>query len=185
MSQDVVLHGGTTIWRCYGGNRFSWDLDFYFPKNFSSNLEDFKARLAKMGVEVKKLKTTENSIYATLTYKNRTIKFGGLFKKPDQAVTKQYRLADGTSLVVKTLSPVNLLEEKVKAYLDRKEIRDLYDIYYLSKLIDKKEKIKPLLSELLQNYQEPKSEEQLESLIIIGVAPNTKDMLNDIKRWVK
>ncbi|MDG7039172.1 MAG: nucleotidyl transferase AbiEii/AbiGii toxin family protein [Nitrososphaerota archaeon] len=26
---EVVLHGGTLIWRCYAGNRFSEDLDFY------------------------------------------------------------------------------------------------------------------------------------------------------------
>ena len=27
--KDLVLHGGTSIWRCYSGNRFSRDLDFY------------------------------------------------------------------------------------------------------------------------------------------------------------
>ncbi len=184
-SQEVILHGGTAIWRCYKGNRFSWDLDFYFPKGFSSNLDNLKRRLAKVGVEVEKIKTTKNSIYATLTYKGRTIKFGGLFKKLTKIVTRQYRLADGTSIVVKTLSLIKLLEEKVEAYLDRRKIRDLYDIYYLSDLIDKKERLKPLLSKLLKNYQEPKGRERLESLIITGIAPNTKDMLNEIKRWAK
>ncbi|MFH1246948.1 MAG: nucleotidyl transferase AbiEii/AbiGii toxin family protein, partial [Candidatus Micrarchaeota archaeon] len=28
-----VLHGGTAIWRCYAGNRFSEDLDFYMPRD--------------------------------------------------------------------------------------------------------------------------------------------------------
>lgn len=28
----AVLHGGTAIWRCYNGNRFSEDIDFYIPQ---------------------------------------------------------------------------------------------------------------------------------------------------------
>ncbi|MEM3215724.1 MAG: nucleotidyl transferase AbiEii/AbiGii toxin family protein, partial [Candidatus Micrarchaeaceae archaeon] len=28
--KNYVLHGGTAIWRCYNGDRFSYDLDFYF-----------------------------------------------------------------------------------------------------------------------------------------------------------
>ena len=26
---DATLYGGTAIWRCYGGNRFSEDIDIY------------------------------------------------------------------------------------------------------------------------------------------------------------
>lgn len=29
----AVLHGGTAIWRCYGGNRFSEDVDAYLPRD--------------------------------------------------------------------------------------------------------------------------------------------------------
>jgi predicted nucleotidyltransferase component of viral defense system len=28
---EAVFHGGTCIWRCYGGNRFSEDIDVYLP----------------------------------------------------------------------------------------------------------------------------------------------------------
>jgi Domain of unknown function (DUF1814). len=31
----LVFHGGTSIWRCYGGNRFSRDLDFYLEAKTS------------------------------------------------------------------------------------------------------------------------------------------------------
>ena len=30
---DSVLHGGTSIWRCYKGNRFSEDVDAYIPRD--------------------------------------------------------------------------------------------------------------------------------------------------------
>jgi len=32
---------------------------------------------------------------------------------------------------VKTLSPEDLIKEKIKAYVNRRKVRDLYDIYYL------------------------------------------------------
>jgi hypothetical protein len=31
---DTVLHGGTVIWRCYGGNRFSEDIDAIIPVKY-------------------------------------------------------------------------------------------------------------------------------------------------------
>jgi len=184
-SPKVVLHGGTAIWRCYGGNRFSQDLDFYFPPGLRSSLEELEHDLQETGVEIEKLKTTQNSLYATLRYEERPIKFGGLFKKISKDVTKQYKLVDGTSLVVNTLSPLDLLKEKVDAYLDRRKVRDLYDIYYLSGLIEEKEKIEELLPEFLENYKEPKNSHQLSSLIIAGATPDTKDMLKELRRWVK
>ena len=44
---STVIHGDRAIWRCYGSNRFSEDIDVYFPlslknKNFNlflNNLE--------------------------------------------------------------------------------------------------------------------------------------------------
>ena len=32
---QVVLHGGTAIWRCYKGNRFSEDVDVYISKDLN------------------------------------------------------------------------------------------------------------------------------------------------------
>ena len=31
--ENAVLHGGTSIWRCYNGNRFSEDVDVYIVKD--------------------------------------------------------------------------------------------------------------------------------------------------------
>ena len=31
----AIIHGGTSIWRCYNGNRFSEDIDMYIPKEIS------------------------------------------------------------------------------------------------------------------------------------------------------
>lgn len=39
----LVLHGGTAIWRCYGGSRFSEDLDLY-----SRDVQKLQAALPSM-----------------------------------------------------------------------------------------------------------------------------------------
>ena len=31
--ETAVFHGGTAIWRCYKGNRFSEDIDIYMKEN--------------------------------------------------------------------------------------------------------------------------------------------------------
>ena len=49
IENGLVLHGGTAIWRCYGGNRFSEDLDFYcqnteaLDKNLKTRIADLHA----------------------------------------------------------------------------------------------------------------------------------------------
>lgn len=36
--EDAVFHGGTAIWRCYGGNRFSEVIDLYLPNDKKVNI---------------------------------------------------------------------------------------------------------------------------------------------------
>jgi predicted nucleotidyltransferase component of viral defense system len=46
---STIIHGGTAIWRCYGNNRFSEDIDVYLPltlkaTNFQEFLENLKGK---------------------------------------------------------------------------------------------------------------------------------------------
>ncbi|MBU3958073.1 MAG: nucleotidyl transferase AbiEii/AbiGii toxin family protein, partial [Nanoarchaeota archaeon] len=43
----AVLHGGTAIWRCYKGNRFSEDIDVYIEKD-ADRIEIFFRELEKL-----------------------------------------------------------------------------------------------------------------------------------------
>ena len=38
----AVLHGGTALWRCYNGNRFSEDIDVYIPREMKKINQLFK-----------------------------------------------------------------------------------------------------------------------------------------------
>jgi predicted nucleotidyltransferase component of viral defense system len=56
----AVLHGGTAIWRCYNGKRFSEDLDFYLPKEPETINKLFEI-LEKKGFKILKRKISGNS----------------------------------------------------------------------------------------------------------------------------
>ena len=56
-SSSAVIHGDTAIWRCFGSNRFSEDIDVYFPLSFKNeNFNLFPINLEKNGFKIEKLK---------------------------------------------------------------------------------------------------------------------------------
>jgi len=61
---STVIPGDTAIWRWYGSNRFSEDIDVYFPlslKNENFNL--FLNNLQKNEFKIEKFKKISNSIF--------------------------------------------------------------------------------------------------------------------------
>ena len=65
---SAVLHGGTAIWRCYGGNRFSDDLDIYLRTD--KEIVDVRNGLAfalnRYDVKIAKAVTIGNSNVFTM-----------------------------------------------------------------------------------------------------------------------
>ena len=127
---DAILHGGTAIWRCYGGNRFSEDIDVYLRKELKK-INSFFDTLRRKGFSIKKEKISRNSLFSVLEFKKSIIRFEALFKKV-KGVLAEYQTADGNVITVLTLTPETLVIEKINAYLKRRKIRDLYDVFYLS-----------------------------------------------------
>src|SRR3989344_2482616 len=62
---NAIIHGGTGIWRCYNGNRFSEDVDVYINRDLKKIEEFFKSLEAK-GFKIIKKRVKENSIYSEL-----------------------------------------------------------------------------------------------------------------------
>src|SRR3989344_5632430 len=127
--KDFVLHGGTAIWRCYGGNRFSEDVDVYIPKN-EERLNLFFEKLQQRGFHLEKKKIGENSLYSQLTLNRTSVRLEAIWKKTE-GLLKDYEMVEGNSIPIYTLSAEQLIQEKVSAYLHRRKIRDLYDIFIL------------------------------------------------------
>jgi len=176
----AILHGGTSIWRCYKGNRFSEDIDVYIPRD-EMKINSFFDILKKNGFEIIKKKIGENSLFSNLRLNRTIIRFEALFKKPlPQSIIKEYIASDGNLITVYTLSPEQLIKEKVNAYLKRLKIRDLYDVFFLLRHIKDKLEIQSDLRRLIKKFEKPVDEKDLNILIIEGLVPNTEKMLDYI-----
>lgn len=182
--QETVIHGGTALWRCYGGNRFSEDVDAYLPKAYkgSAGIRLFLSSLKGRGFVVNKFREKENSIYSVFSYMGTTVRFEAVFENI-KSVVKPYEMFDGTFINVRTLEPDILLMEKADAYRRRKNIRDLYDVFFLLKHVQRTGKTRKILLDLLENFEGPKDRADLKALIISGAVPEVKNILEEIRIW--
>jgi len=88
-SKTLVLHGGTCIWRCYNGHRFSEDIDLYLSID-EYNEELLKEDIEKSGLIINKLKKTENLIFAKISDNKTEIRVEiRLLAKTDKILQKK------------------------------------------------------------------------------------------------
>jgi predicted nucleotidyltransferase component of viral defense system len=180
--ERAVLHGGTAIWRCYQGNRFSEDIDAYLPRDLPK-VNVFFENLEKKGFSIIKKKISEHSIFSELQLKSVAVRFEAIFKQKDGSL-KEYETTDGNLITVYTLTPEELVAEKINAYLARLKIRDLYDVFFLLRHVKSKEEVAKDVGKLLNNFKSPADKDELKVLIITGLVPDVKKMLDYIKRWI-
>ena len=178
----AIIHGGTAIWRCYNGNRFSEDIDVYIKKD-EKIINDFFRSLEKKSFKIVKKRIKENSIYSELIFNEISVRFEATFQTK-KSVLKRYETSESFFINIYTLTSEDLVIEKVETYLKRKKIRDLYDIFFLLNYAEKKD-IQRYLNKLINSYIKPEDEENLQAIIISGAIPDSKQLLEGIKRWAK
>ena len=154
--EKAVLHGGTSIWRCYHGNRFSEDIDVYLPRDINK-INTLFERFKKRGFSITKKKIGKNSLFSILQLNRVVVRFEAVFKKVKGSL-KEYENAESNFITVYTLTPEELIQEKVNAYLQRRKIRDLYDIFFLLRYIKDNNRIKVVLKKLINNFKFPVDE---------------------------
>ena len=175
----AVLHGGTAIWRCYNGKRFSEDLDFYFPKE-KKKINLLFANLEKIGFEIKKKKISENSVYSELEFNRIIVSLEATFLTC-RPIICDYEMSDGNLISIYSLSIEDFLSEKAKTYIKRFKIRDLWDVFFLLKFVDNISSVKEINS-LIKNYKKPDDEADLKTILLEGIAPTSEEMIQYIKR---
>jgi len=180
---QAVLHGGTAIWRCYSGNRFSEDLDVYLERNIGK-IDRFFDILKKRNFEILKRRVKKNALYSVLRLDKAEIRFEAVFKKL-RGILREYETSEGNLLTVYTLGPEDLLGEKVEAYLARRKVRDLYDVFFLLRLVERSKEVKFKILKLLKEFRLPVDERELRATILFGAVPNVQGMLEYIRRWVR
>lgn len=178
----AVFHGGTCIWRCYNGNRFSEDLDFYFPRNKNLIEELFKS-LNNKGFEIKKKKISERSVYSELVYNRVSVRLEATFQNISGEII-DYEKTSGQIISIYGLNPEQLINEKINTYLKRHKIRDIYDVYFLLKLVRTSEfnKISKNIKKLINDKKIPEDTKNLKAIILEGIVPNFDEIKNYIKK---
>lgn len=181
IDSQSVLYGGTAIWRCFGGNRFSEEIEIYISRKslekLIKKLPDYGLRLISRDSELDSIITFGNDSSSLLL--ESKVGYG------DNVIMPYYR-TDGSTMVVLTLSPTELMNRKIEAYQNRGYIRDIYDLFILTGHLDKKDHtVESRLEVFLANLKAPVDESVLKSLIYSGNKDITFDELIDyIKRWV-
>ncbi|HLD60378.1 MAG TPA: nucleotidyl transferase AbiEii/AbiGii toxin family protein [Candidatus Bilamarchaeaceae archaeon] len=184
LEPNAVLHGGTAIWRCYQGNRFSEDLDFYFI--IGENLErELTKRIKERNLQLIKYKKTENVVFSKISNNNVEVRLEVNFLPQDKdIVVRPYEKIDGSFIDIFTLSPEQLLVEKINAYNSRRLIRDIYDIHHLIRYQEKKEETNNLLKSFVYKIKKPVDEENLKAIVYTGAIPSFKQILEALKRGI-
>ncbi len=181
IDNDLILHGGTAIWRCYGGNRFSEDLDFYCL-GCEGLEQSFRERLSGRGLSVLKFKKTENLIFCKISNGEVEVRVEVNFAAKKVSVARPYERTDGTFMDVLTLSPEELILEKIEAYNGRRFVRDIYDIYHLQNYLEQGGAVRQKIKNLLASVEEPVDEKNLKAIVYSGSIPSFDQILESLKR---
>ncbi len=180
----VVLHGGTAIWRCYGGNRFSEDIDVYATdaqvdaicSRLTWPLRARGATLEYSAHSTRLLKVSNGEVRSRLEAMEPPHKM-----KP---VQKEYAMVDGSKIFVNTLSVEDFISEKANTYSKRRYARDLYDLYQLTAAQKPSGRSRRLLSSFIKDVKTPVDGEKLRDLVYIGIAPSFDTMVTYINEAV-
>ena len=176
---EAVLHGGTAIWRCYKGNRFSEDIDAYIPRDVA-RLRRLFDNLEKKDFRILKKKIGARSVFSRFNFNRTTVRFEAVFKSHNSHLS-DYETSEGNIITIYSLTPEEFIREKVNAFLSRYKIRDLYDIYFMLRNVENKS-VSGELNKLIKRYKIPADEKNLRLLIIEGLVPTAQEMLDYIIR---
>ncbi|MCW6168958.1 MAG: nucleotidyl transferase AbiEii/AbiGii toxin family protein [Thermoplasmatales archaeon] len=178
---DALLYGGTAIWRCFGGTRFSEDIDMYLDKR---SFDSFVSSLNKYGL---RLIWQDPEFPTTVRISNNQAELL-LETKEGYAENeiRAYSRIDGSTKTISVLSATELMVRKVEAYLGRRFIRDIYDLFVLTNWLDKRDYfIRTKLYRFLNEIPTPVDEQILSSLLYSGTSNlSFISMVTYIKRWL-
>jgi len=184
LDSGLVLHGGTAIWRCFSGNRFSEDLDFYCGKPEKIEKE-LAGVLQSRALVLSKFKRTENLIFAKITNGQAEVRLEMNTSAKVNAGATRYARINGSSMDVLCPPADELLAEKAAAYANRRFVRDLYDVYHLSGMVGGSRVAGKAVQKLLGKFEQPVDEANLPALIYSGAVPSAQQMVLALKRrWL-
>ena len=181
IDSSTVLHGGTAVWRCYGGNRFSEDLDLYC-RNAERMEQGLRDGVGRLDISITKLKRTSNLIFCKVARETVEVRLEANFSARPKPVVGAYEKINGTFMSVLTLAPEELMLEKARAFASRKFIRDIYDVHHLSALAGDREQLRREMRKLLSSLPPPVDEKNLKAIVFSGAIPSFSQLAEQLRR---
>lgn len=152
---NLVFGGGTMLRLCFDLNRFSVDLDFWLIRkvNINNLYKNLKSYLSQYYT----LSDSENKFY-TLLYELKSINYPRRLKieirkeikKVETEKAIAYSQYTNTQILLNVVSLKAMMTSKIQTFLERNEIRDLFDIEFLMKKGINLPEANKILKKLLQ-----------------------------------
>lgn len=135
---NLVFSGGTMLRLCFGLNRFSVDMDFWTVKTLDQKklFENIKTCLASSYT----VRDAAEKFY-TLLFEIKSPDYPSCLKIEIRREPKKIRVEraiaysrySNRQVFLQVVSLQDMLKAKIKAFLARKEIRDVFDLEFLVK----------------------------------------------------
>lgn len=135
---DLIFGGGTMLRLCHGLDRYSVDLDFWVVRDIE--WEKFYRKLEKYLVQYYELTDSANKFY-TILFELKSSSFPRSLKIEIRKGAKNIKIESSIAysshyniqVMMRTVTLEEMMKSKIEAFLNRKEIRDVYDIEFLLK----------------------------------------------------
>lgn len=134
----LIFGGGTMLRLCHGLDRYSVDLDFYLQANFSQSQSDYLNQLgAELGKRFRIMDQAakRNTLLVEVSSPDypRRLKLEVNIQRMIQQVEQLIAWSPASTLqvLINTVALSEMVWMKRDALLDRKEIRDAYDLEFL------------------------------------------------------
>ena len=134
----VVFCGGTMLRLCHGLNRFSVDLDFWLltvidEKGFFKNVRECLAQSYEITDAAMKFRTMLFEIRSKSYPRRLKLEFRREAKRVGAEKVIAYSPHSTLQVMVTAARLDDVMKSKVDAFLDRDEVRDLFDMEFLFK----------------------------------------------------
>ncbi len=134
---QIIFGGGSMLRLCHGLDRFSVDLDFWVIKDlepgFFENMKGYLARYYDIKDSVEKFHTILFELRSPDYTRSLKLEIRRQVKKIHVEQVIAYSKYATTQVFLKAVSLNDMMESKLEAFLDRQEIRDVFDMEFLFK----------------------------------------------------
>lgn len=134
----LVFGGGTMLRLCHGLGRYSVDLDFWILRQMDGvkyyhRMEKYLSQFYKIADSANKHYTILFELKSPQFPRSLKIEIRKTVKKIKTETNIAYSPHSAVQVMLKTVALKDMMTSKIEAFLDRREIRDAYDMEFLVK----------------------------------------------------